>query len=323
MSGVPLAITLVAGWYDGAAIRTGRGLARVGDASLLLPSGHADLEVWGAGELLAEEEVAHRSPGCPCCAVRLDLIDRIGRLARRRHAPARLVVALAPGSDLATAVVTLLEDPLLRRRCRLDGILTCIPGPRLAPSLAVLGEWPTAELLDAVLLADVVWVHDAAALTEQGRARVREAIRSVNPTARTSMAGTPPLHSTLDLHSWTPAAAMRRVASATSEVGGATGSRAWTGTAVLASDRPLDPDRLGSFFRTLHGSAGARLLRVDAVLDVAGEEHQEVTVGCRTSLRSRRGNPWCTAKDRRSLVRVVGRELDLEVVSEALDASVA
>ena len=62
-----LPVTLVAGWLDdGAAVLGQRMAANTPGAAIL----HAGLVgVGAAGEVIAlEEEIAHRSPGCPCCA---------------------------------------------------------------------------------------------------------------------------------------------------------------------------------------------------------------------------------------------------------------
>jgi G3E family GTPase len=318
-----LAVTLVTGWTGGSADRTGVDLAAAVDRTTLLRADVADPDLGtDIGTITLDEDVAHRSPGCPCCAVRLDLIEHLGVLGRRRRPPARAVVVQAPGSDVATAVTTVLDDPELARHCRLDGIVTCVPGPQVAATLAegVGGGWPSPRLLDAVMLADVVLVDGTERLTDDGARRVLAAVRNVNPHARVAAGGTLDPRTAIDLRSWSlhaPRARMLQRVDAHSE---GNGTPAPTGPVVLRTDRPLAPRRLEGFFAELHGTTGARLLRVDAVLDIAGDDRRNVALGCRTVLRSQRGRRWGPSERRESRLRVVGRELDVDHLAEVLDA---
>jgi G3E family GTPase len=77
-------------------------------------------------------DVGERSPGCPCCRLRLDLVDAVAVLVRRRSRPRHIVVAVPdlpadPAASSVTVVVhTVLSDPDLRRWVRLDGVVATL-----------------------------------------------------------------------------------------------------------------------------------------------------------------------------------------------------
>lgn len=72
--------------------------------------------------IAADEEVVERSPGCPCCAVRHDLVRVLRNLGERRHRPARIIVETSAVADVATLEQTLMAHPALRRVVTLDGV---------------------------------------------------------------------------------------------------------------------------------------------------------------------------------------------------------
>ena len=87
----------------------------------------------GAGRLVTVvPDVGERAPGCPCCRLRLDLIDAVATLVRRRSRPSHIVVAVPDvagdpaASSVTTVAHTVLSDPDLRRWVRLDGVVTTL-----------------------------------------------------------------------------------------------------------------------------------------------------------------------------------------------------
>lgn len=324
MSTVP--VTLVAGWIDADAEASLLGV-RMASATggALLHTGMAEPCASGGVEAVAvDEEVAYRSPGCPCCAVRLDLVDHLGLLARRHRPPGLAVVVGSPGSDAATSVVTLLEDPLLRRRCRLDGVVTCVSGRALAAAVTSgVDPWPSPSLLDAVLLADVVWIADAAALTVAGIRQAAWAVRSVNPAAAIDATTAPDVSRMVGLRSWALESAASHVERVERSRHPACPAAVPTGSSLLRTDRPLDPDLLDGFLDELHGTTGARLLRLDGVVQLASDDRRHLVQGCRTSLRARAGSRWRAGEHRASRIRIVARGVDVDHLVGTFEACAA
>lgn len=321
----PVAVTLVAGWLDDAATLLGARLAATTPGSALLHASSVDVAAAGVEVVAVDEEIAYRSDGCPCCAVRLDLVDRLGLLVRRRRPPARAIVVGLPGSDVATAAVTLREDPLLSSSCQLDGIVACVPGHVLlgAGLAGSTAPWPAPELLDAALLADVVWITDAATLTIPEIRRAASLVRNVNPTAAIDATSLPEAGRMLGLRSWAfeaVAAHVERTECALHPAGSCTHA---TGSILLRTDRPLDGDRAGQWIDELYATTGSRLLRLDAVLRLADDGRRHLVQGCRTSFRSVREPAWPDGERCASRLRIVGRDLDVGRLVDSFDACVA
>jgi G3E family GTPase len=319
---VRIPVTVVHGWLDSGAGELAAGLAeRAGPGvALVHPASTPPEPASGVERVAVREQVGHRSPGCPCCALRVDLVDALGRLTRRRVPPARIVVVELPGADAATTVVTLLEDPALHRSLRLDGVVVCLDGPATATAVAThgtTGAWPHDSLLDAVLLADHVWVGGVDRLTHEGIRSVALGVRGLNPLAPVD--ATAPDHRTmLAIRAWSHAGVAARLdrmcalphPSAQHPDDG-TGGDGTTGSTLLEVDGALDPDRVEDWLDTLHGTVGARLLRIEGVLALDGEDRPRHVLGCRTAFSQQRGPRWRPGQARRSRLRLAGRSLDV------------
>ncbi|MGE3621973.1 MAG: GTP-binding protein [Acidimicrobiia bacterium] len=325
----PTSVTFVHGWLDGGAEQLGARLAAAaGPGTVVVHHGRSSLDVAPTVEVVTTgEEVGARSEGCACCAQRVDLVEVLGRIARRRRPPAHVVVVELPGADPATAVVTMLDDPDLRRLTHLNAVALAIDGPAVS---AVVGDggttdpWPMATVLEATVLADLVWIAGGDRLTHQGVRLAAAPVRRVNPEVSLDASSAPRLDHLLRARAWSPASARRRL----DRCGPArrpvaahpAGTAPTTGATLLDVDGELDPDRLEAWIHVLHGAAGARLLRVDGVLALAGDEHRTHVVGCRASLHHEPGAPWAPGEARRSRLRLAGRDLDLGDLGAQLDA---
>lgn len=134
-----------------------------------------------------DPDVDSRTPGCACCALRLDLIAAVERAVFRPRPPARLIVVVdladPLGSDVVTVVYSLLSDPDLARLVRLDGVLVALDPVSLATRRAVgMPALQFAEI-QALSIADRVLVGRADAITSDAGADVDEVLRSAAPYA--------------------------------------------------------------------------------------------------------------------------------------------
>ncbi|MFP5320164.1 MAG: GTP-binding protein [Acidimicrobiia bacterium] len=130
------------------------------------------------------EAVAERSLGCPCCAVRLDLHRALGRLLGHRRPPAGIVVVGTAVTDPGPVLATLLCDPLLARRTRLDATVWALDGPEAAVRVATGdGLAATGEEAEQLALADAVLLTGMGRLTPSARLAVERAVRAANPVA--------------------------------------------------------------------------------------------------------------------------------------------
>ena len=140
----------------------------------------------GLDHMLVEsssDDVVILNSGCLCCTIRGDLIDTLRNLFRRRvtgEVPefARLVIETTGLADPAPILHTLMTDPLLAARYRLDGVITTVDGVHgLAQMDAQFEPIKQAAVADRLLMTKRDLIEDAAA------AALSERLRGINPAA--------------------------------------------------------------------------------------------------------------------------------------------
>ena len=90
----------------------------------------------GIDHLLVEksgETVVEMASGCLCCTIRGDLIDTIHGLLTRRDDGTlkpfdRIVIETTGLADPAPVLHTIMSEPALLQRCRLEGVITVVDG---------------------------------------------------------------------------------------------------------------------------------------------------------------------------------------------------
>jgi G3E family GTPase len=154
-------VTVVAGrWGAGKSGVIDRLMGDVPQGSVLLCDGFAAHHHEGAEVVAVEHEVLHASVGCPCCAVRTDLVEAMGDLLDRRRTPPHVVIEAVAGSDLAVIAQTFLRTARLREEAAVQALVTVVDGHALGTAL---GDHPHGGLegidLDAVAMSDLVVVN--------------------------------------------------------------------------------------------------------------------------------------------------------------------
>lgn len=130
----------------------------------------------------AEEQMVELSSGCLCCTVRWDLITTLDRLHARRAAGElsfeRVVVETTGLADPAPILHTLMSDPKIAGRFRLDGVVTAVD--------AVNGEGTLDRHTEAVkqaAVADRLVLTKSDLAGEEQAERLRARLRALNPAA--------------------------------------------------------------------------------------------------------------------------------------------
>ena len=127
----------------------------------------------------ADEEVFEMNNGCICCTVRGDLIRIIAGLMRRSRTFDGIVVETTGLADPAPVAQTFFVDDDVRRKTKLDAIITVADAKHL---LEQVEQAPEAQ--EQLAFADIVLVNKVDLVDASGLATVERRIRNLNPYAK-------------------------------------------------------------------------------------------------------------------------------------------
>ncbi len=265
-------------------------------------------------------EVVLLQSGCVCCAVRNDFEQTLCALLARRDEGSvppftRIAIETTGLADPAPLMQLIDVNPILSHFCKLAGVLTTVDAVHALQQLE--RQW---EARKQVALADtlIVTKRDLVADT----AAVQQRVQALNPHAGVQFADA--LEHPARLLT-APADAVVRTAREASR--GALGVLSTHGSArpmqplhgdvssiVLEADTPLDWPELQLWLaevRTLHGD---RLLRLKAVVRVAGEPDPLVLHGVHHLFHPPLRAPQLDWPARRSVLVLIVRGLDADML---------
>src|SRR4030081_1962151 len=126
----------------------------------------------------ADEEIFEMNNGCICCTVRGDLIRILGGLVRRKGSMEGILVETTGLADPAPVAQTFFVDEDVRRRTKLDAIVT------VADAKHLLHEIDRAqEAQEQLAFADVVLLNKTDLVGAAELPKVEARIRKINPYA--------------------------------------------------------------------------------------------------------------------------------------------
>lgn len=141
----------------------------------------------GLDHLLVEqssEDTIVMDSGCLCCTIRGDLIETLRNLIRRRwkgEIPAfkRLVIETTGLADPAPILHTLMTDPVISTRYRLDGVITTVDAVNGALQLD-----SNPESVKQAAVADRILLTKTDMIQGPNPDRLEERLHALNPAAR-------------------------------------------------------------------------------------------------------------------------------------------
>ena len=239
----------------------------------------------------ASEDTVLLASGCLCCTVRGDLVNSLRRLLARSGSgelpPFRRVVIETTGlADPAPIIHTLMTDPALADRFRLDGIAATIDAVNAMDQLDREPEpVKQAAVADRLVLTktDLADAHAVAALTARLKrlnpaAPILTADRGrLDPATLLDAGLYNPATKSLDVQRWLKEEAYGTDHDPRHDHGhhhhpDVNRHDARIRAFCLSWDAPLDWDRFVDWAEMLAATQGDRLLRLKGVLNVAGTE---------------------------------------------------
>ena len=293
--------------------------------------------------------------GCLCCTIRGDLIDTMRSLFKRRakgEIPAfrRVVIESTGLADPAPILHTLMSDPLIADRFRLDGVIATIDAVNGMDQLDRQPESvKQAAVADRLVLTktDLAAPAQAAALKQRLRrlnpaAPQIEAVRgAVDPAALLDAGLFRPEQKTPDVRAWLRAEAYAATQDGaghghdhrhehghehghgpdhgTTSPGGLDRNRHDDRIRAFAirHDRPLDWASFADWIERLIAAHGDKLLRIKGILAVAGEDQPVAIHGVQHLFHPPASLPaWPPGEARRSALVFILRDLEESVVRQ-------
>jgi G3E family GTPase len=300
----------------------------------------------GLDHLLVEalhDNIILLNAGCLCCTVRGDLVKALRTLFLRRvrnEVPPfeRVMIETTGLADPAPILQTLMTDPLIAARYRLDGVVTVVDA---AHGQATLDAQPEAVKQAAVADRIVMTKSDLASSSQIAALWAR--LRSLNPSALIVPATDGVIDSRLLLDlgpfrpdtkigavlQWLNAEAFaQEYAHAHDHDEHDHGKHhdpnrhdARIQAFCLTFDRPLHWNGIGTFLEMLIAARGESLLRIKGLLNLEGQDRPLVIHGVQHVLHEpRQLREWPPGDDRRSRLVFITRDLDQAVIIKGAKA---
>ena len=337
----PIPLSLITGFLgSGKTTLINRLLARDDmDETAILVNEFGDI---GLDHLLVQqvsEEIVLLQSGCICCTVSGELVDSLRDLFVRRvrgEIPAfrRVVVETTGLADPAPIIHTLMADPTLEERYRLDGIVTTVDAYHGSGQLDA-----HPESVKQAAVADRIVLTKADLAEPETVARLRARLAGLNPGARVIVAehGDVAPAALFDAGLFDPQTKTADVERWLNEEAYARGSRhdghdhghndvnrhdARIRAFCLTADEPIAWERFAEWIEMLLSTQGNNVLRVKGILNVAGADTPIAIHGVEAMFHPPAALPAWRGPDRRSRIVFITRDLGQGAIEESFRAFV-
>ncbi|WP_022724115.1 GTP-binding protein [Rhodopseudomonas sp. B29] len=271
----------------------------------------------GLDHLLVEQgadTVTLLDGGCICCRAKGSLAPVLESLLRRSRNGSlppfrRMVVETSGLSDPAAVLEQLIPDGFFNHRIALAGVVTVVDARAFLDTVE-----QHVEARMQVALADRLLISKTDLVDAEQLASVQQELTSINPQAQQSIVRTV---DATPAQVWPDALDLPRAMRPRPPV--CAGEALPIATASLAFDGLIDPDVLDDWLDHTLGLLGPMLLRMKAMLDIAGAKgptvlhavqgllHRPVDLAC-----------WPVAEQRNRIV-LIGRDVEEQILADALD----
>ncbi len=285
-----------------------------------------------------DEDIVLLNSGCLCCSIRGDLITALRDLFLRRvrgDVPEfqRALIETTGLADPAPIIHTLMSDPLIGARYRLDGVIATVD------AVHAVGQFEAhAEAVKQAAMADRVLITKADLAGEESLSALRIRLRGLNPGAATyaveqgridpEMLFNTGLYNpetkTTDVERWLNEEAY---AAASNHDHDAPHDhdvnrhderiRAF----CLTLDEPVVWHRFTQWMEILQATRGESLLRIKGVLNVEGESRPVAIHGVQHVFHPPAALESWPSEDRRSRIVFITRDLSQGVIEAILRAT--
>ncbi|MDC0986447.1 GTP-binding protein [Alphaproteobacteria bacterium] len=282
----------------------------------------------------SDENTVLMDSGCLCCTIRGDLVDTLRDLFRKRvtgDVPEfdRLVIETTGLADPAPILHTLMSDPLLCARYRLDGVLTTVDGVLGLQQLDTQFE-PTkqAAVADRILITKADMVDEATIDALRDRLRILNPAAPVHVVSKGIIAARHVLNVGLfdpeekipDVEKWLREEAYESDAHTHDHAHDVNRHDAHIRSFCLTADAPFAWEAFANWMDALIAVHGESLLRVKGVLHVTDTDQPVVVHGVQHIFHPPAVLEAWRNEDRRSRIVMITRDLNRDPVEKMFHA---
>jgi G3E family GTPase len=264
----------------------------------------------------ADEEIFEMNNGCIGCTVRGDLIRVIAGLMRRSRGFDGIMVETTGLADPAPVAQTFFVDDDVRRKTKLDAIVTVTDAKHLLDQLD-----RTPEAQEQLAFADVVLVNKVDLVDENRLATVERRIRKINPYAtihRTKRCG-------VDLARVVGQDAFNLDRILEIEPGFLTEEHDHEHDDKIASlslvaDQPMKPNKFISWIQDVTQCYGMDILRMKGIVSIEDDDRQFVVQSVHMIIEGGSQRAWKKEEARQTRLVFIGRNLPTELLEQGFEA---
>ncbi|NJC26548.1 CobW family GTP-binding protein [Neolewinella antarctica] len=272
-----------------------------------------------AGGLVIDgvEDVIPLSAGCLCCSLHDELLDALEIVSERREEFDLLVIGTTGVADPSSIVETFLADWRVGRVFELRSVI-CLADAGLLEDW--LGE--TDEARRQLVSADLIFLYKADLISPSYAARLRAAIRGVNPTAvvRTGEFGRFDVSELLNGKHVTGEVLIERISLAREHEYAHGNIKPFT----LTFEEPFDLDKLSHEMLRLVKLYYHQIYRIKGVVSIANHPSRVVLQSVRSTVTLTDGPNWEESEERRrSHFVFIGKDLRKDVMEKIVRRNLA
>jgi G3E family GTPase len=260
----------------------------------------------------ADEEIFEMNNGCICCTVRGDLIRILNGLMRRSRGFDGILVETTGLADPAPVAQTFFVDDEVRRRTKLDAIITVTDAKHL---LHEIDRAPEAQ--EQLAFADVILLNKTDLVSTTQLAQVQSRIAGINPYAT-----------------------LHRTERCNVELGKILGKDGFNldrilelepgflneahqhehddqiASVSLTAEQPMSPDRFVPWIEFVVQRFGSDILRMKGIVAMKGDDQRFVIQGVHMLVEGAHQRPWKPNEKRESRLVFIGRNLPRLLLQE-------
>lgn len=264
----------------------------------------------------AEEEIFEMNNGCICCTVRGDLIRILAGLMRRTRGFDGILVETTGLADPAPVAQTFFVDDEVRRRTKLDAIVT------VADAKHLLHEIDRAhEAQEQLAFADVILLNKTDLVSPHELVRVEARIAGINPYA--ALHRTQRCHIELAKILNKDAFNLDRILEFEPEFLNETHEHEHDdqiSSLSLTADLPMRPERFVPWIADVMQRFGMDILRMKGIVAMQDDERRFVVQGVHMLIEGDRQRPWKPNEKRETRLVFIGRDLPRDLLKRGFEA---